>query len=265
MHYGRLCRRASDAADAVRSAIPTGLIVLSRRSSKGEAGSRTQNRRRYKVAVTFMSFSLIIFDYDGVLVDSLGDAILIGAEFCRSVSHDRVPTKETIEALDILTYSELARSIGLSNEQAERFSLYVFERFQAISPTMAFFPEIESLLHRMASKNIAIVSGNAKNVISAKLAAHELAGTITCIFGALEPGDKAQKIIHACSHFGVDVEQSCMIGDSVSDIRYAKRTGVQSIAVTWGWQSRNKLVNENPEFIVNSVQELAALINNGKG
>lgn len=82
-----------------------------------------------------MSFSLIIFDYDGVLIDSLGDAISVGAEFCRSVSHDRVPTEETIEALDILTYDELARSVGLSPEQAARFSSHVFERFQAISPT----------------------------------------------------------------------------------------------------------------------------------
>jgi len=55
-------------------------------------------------------------------------------------------------------------------------------------------------------------------------------------------------------------ELSCMIGDSVSDIRYAKRAGVQSIAATWGWQSQDKLVKENPDFIVTSVQELAALI-----
>ncbi len=207
-----------------------------------------------------MPFSLIIFDYDGVLIDSLDDAISAGAEFCRSLSHDRVPTKETIEALDIVTYDEMARAVGLSPEQAERFSAHVFERFQAISPTMSFFPEIESLLHRIALKNTAIVSGNAKNVISAKLAVHDLAEKITCIFGALEPGDKAEKILNVCSHFGVDAGSSCMIGDSVSDIRYAKRAGVQSIAATWGWQSWKKLVKADPDFTVNSVQELAALI-----
>ena len=54
-----------------------------------------------------MPFSLIFFDYDGVLIDSLGDAISVGGDFCRSISHDRVPTKETIGALDIMTYYEL--------------------------------------------------------------------------------------------------------------------------------------------------------------
>ena len=207
-----------------------------------------------------MSFSLIIFDYDGVLIDSLSDAISAVEEFCRSVSHDRVPIKEIIRSIDIMTYSEIARSIGLSPEQTERFSSHLFDRFQDIGPSMAFFPGIESLLHQISSKNIAIVSGNAKHVISAKLAAHGLAEKITCIFGAFEPGDKAEKIRNVCNHFGVDAGLSCMIGDSVSDIRYAKRAGVRSIAATWGWQSRDRLIREKPDFIVNSVQELSILL-----
>ena len=118
-----------------------------------------------------MSFTLIIFDYDGVLIDSLDNAISVGAEFCRSIPHNHMPTRETIE-----------------------------------------------------------------------------------------PGDKAKKILGACNYFGVDPGLARMIGDTVSDIRYAKRAGVQSIAVTWGWQSRDRLVKEDPDFIVNSVQELADLI-----
>jgi phosphoglycolate phosphatase-like HAD superfamily hydrolase len=130
----------------------------------------------------------------------------------------------------------------------------------AVGPSMAFFPGIETLLHRIASRNIAIVSGNARSVIYAKLAAHALADKITCIFGAFEPGDKAEKICDACNHFEVDAGLSCMIGDSASDIRYAKRAGVQSIAATWGWQSRDMLVKEDPDFIVNTVHELTALL-----
>ena len=207
-----------------------------------------------------MSFELIIFDYDGVLIDSMDDAVSAGEAFCQSISHNRLPTMETIVGLENMTYFELARSVGLPSEQVERFCSYVFERFQALGPAMAFFPEIESLLHRIASKNIAIVSGNAKNVISAKLAAHGLAEKITCILGAFEPGDKAEKIHYACKYFGIDARQACMVGDSVSDIRYAKQAGVQSVAVTWGWHSREKLAKEEPDFIVNGVQELADLI-----
>jgi len=207
-----------------------------------------------------MSFSLIIFDYDGVLIDSLDDALSAGEEFCRSVSHNRLPTKKIIATLENMTYDEIGRSVGLSPKLAEEFSAHIFEHFQANCLSMAFFPEIESLLHGIASKNIAIVSGNARDVISAKLAAHGLGAKITCVFGAREPGNKAAKIRNACNHFGIDAGQACMIGDSISDIRQAKLAGVQSVAATWGWHSRKKLAKEEPDFIMNSVQELADLI-----
>ena len=142
-----------------------------------------------------MTFELIIFDYDGVLIDSLSDAITVGEEFCRSVSHDRVPTKKIIGSLENVTYPEIGRSIGLPPDQIDKFCSHIFDRFQEIGPSMPFFPEIEPLLHRIAAKKIAIVSGNAKKVISAKLAAHKLSEKITCIYGGLEPGDKAEKSV----------------------------------------------------------------------
>ena len=207
-----------------------------------------------------MPFVLNIFDYDGVLIDSLDDVITVSRAFCRSIFHDRMPSKETIGVLETMTYPGLARSVGLMPEQAELFTEYVFNRFQEIGPSMSFFPEIEVLLRRLVSTNIAIVSGNAREVIAAKLAAHELDQRIPCIFGAYEPGDKAEKIRNACLQFGADPRHACMIGDSVSDIRYAKKAGVQSIAATWGYQSRELLAREGPDYIVESVDELTDLL-----
>jgi phosphoglycolate phosphatase len=111
-----------------------------------------------------------------------------------------------------------------------------------------------------AALDIAIVSGNTREVINAKLAAHKRDQYISCIFGAYEPGDKAEKICRACLYFGADPRHACIIGDSVSDIRYAKKAGVKSIAVTWGWQSRDLLIREKPDYIVESVGELTDLL-----
>jgi len=207
-----------------------------------------------------MPFDLTIFDYDGVLVNSLSEAISVGCEYCRLVGHIRLPTEAIITSLEKMTYFDLALAIGLPAREAEKYSLYTFDRFQTIAPSMAFFPGIEGLLRNMVSKNVAVVSGNAKEVIAAKLAAHSLDKTIPCILGALEPGDKAEKIGRACRFFGVDPGRTCMIGDSTSDIHHAKQAGVRSVAATWGWQSREILVKENPDFVVDSVPELSVLL-----
>ena len=209
------------------------------------------------------TFDLAIFDYDGVLVNSLEEALSVGCEYCRSVNHDRLPTETIIRSLEKMTYFDLARAIGLSEKGAKQYSLYTFNRFRTMGSTMAFFPEIEMLLRNLATRNVAIVSGNDREVISAKLFVHSLKDTIPCILGALEPGDKTEKIGQACRFFGVAPGRACMIGDSTSDIRHARQAGVQSIAATWGWQSREKLVGENPDFVVDNVRNLAALLNAG--
>ena len=207
------------------------------------------------------SFDLAIFDYDGVLVDSLAQALSVGCEYCRSVNHDRLPTAAVIRSLEKMTYFDLGRAIGLSEKSANRYALYTFDRFRTIGSAMAFFPGIEMLLRNLATRHVAIVSGNAREVISAKLSTHALADIVPCILGALEPGDKTEKIVRACRFFGVAPGRAGMIGDSTSDIRHARQAGVRSIAATWGWQSREKLVRENPDLIIDSVHDLAAMLN----
>ena len=207
-----------------------------------------------------MPFDLAIFDYDGVLVDSLDEVVQAGNAFCRSVGHACNVSKKIVTNLHPMTYDQLARSIGLPPEKLALFSEYVFNRLQQADAAMPFYPNVKNLLRQRTPGNTAIISGNAREVIKAKLAAHALDGHVNCIFGAYQSGDKADKIEQACARFGVDPGCTCMIGDSVSDIQYAKKSGVQSIAVTWGWQSRETLAGENPDYIVESVAELAVMI-----
>lgn len=207
-----------------------------------------------------MPFDLIIFDYDGVLVDSLEGVINAGQDYCLSIGHGHTLTKEIVTTLKPMTYDQLARSMGLPFDQIEPFSEFVFKRLQQADASIPFFPGIKSMLRNLSVTNIVIISGNSREVIDAKLAVHALDNRVARIFGAYEPGDKAEKIRQACAHFDADPARTCMIGDSVSDIQYAQKAGVQSIAVTWGWQSRDTLSRENPDYIVESVSELAALL-----
>lgn len=207
-----------------------------------------------------MPFDLNIFDYDGVLVDSLNEVINAGQDYCRSIGHGCMLNKEIVATLEPMTYDQLARSIDLPSNRIEPFSEFVFKRLQQADASTPFFPGIKSLLCQLATANIAIVSGNSREVIATKLGTHALDRYIASVFGAYEPGDKTDKINKARSHVNADAARTCMIGDSVSDIQYAKKAGVVSIAVTWGWQSRDVLANQKPDHIVESVDELTTLL-----
>jgi phosphoglycolate phosphatase-like HAD superfamily hydrolase len=50
------------------------------------------------------------------------------------------------------------------------------------------------------------------------------------------------------------------IGDEINDIKAAKQVGVTSIAVTWGFNDRNTLAEQAPDFLVDHPDQLLAAI-----
>ncbi len=50
-----------------------------------------------------------------------------------------------------------------------------------------------------------------------------------------------------------------MVGDAISDIRLGKLAGVRTAAVAWGYQSREALVAEAPDLVIDAPGQLHAL------
>jgi len=50
------------------------------------------------------------------------------------------------------------------------------------------------------------------------------------------------------------------VGDETRDIEAAKAAGFQSVAVTWGYNSKKVLENARPDFIVEDFSALESLL-----
>jgi len=57
-----------------------------------------------------------------------------------------------------------------------------------------------------------------------------------------------------------DLKSTVMVGDKYMDIEAGHNTGIDSIAVTYGFGSEDELKNANPTHLVHSVEELRFLI-----
>jgi phosphoglycolate phosphatase len=67
---------------------------------------------------------------------------------------------------------------------------------------------------------------------------------------------KEEKIAYAIDKYGISKDKTFYIGDTVGDILEAKGAGVRSIAVTWGWHNRDRLVKAAPDYLVETPNEL---------
>lgn len=59
--------------------------------------------------------------------------------------------------------------------------------------------------------------------------------------------------------FGLAVGDCTIIGDSTPDLETARNAGMRSVAVTWGFHDRTRLLAENPNHTVETPAELTAL------
>jgi phosphoglycolate phosphatase len=73
--------------------------------------------------------------------------------------------------------------------------------------------------------------------------------------------DKGEIIAHALDGAGiVDKHQAVMVGDRKFDINGAKQNGIASIAVYYGFGTKEELKSVQPDYRVSSVAELSRLL-----
>jgi len=63
-------------------------------------------------------------------------------------------------------------------------------------------------------------------------------------------------LLFICKELGVDPKDTMIIGDTELDINCGKDAGAKTCAVTFGYRTRELLLAENPEFIIDSYAEL---------
>ena len=62
------------------------------------------------------------------------------------------------------------------------------------------------------------------------------------------------------SENGVSASEVLYVGDSGVDMQTAKNAGVTACGVTWGFRPRTELEAFSPQFIVDSMEEILAIV-----
>ena len=205
--------------------------------------------------------ALVIFDYDGVLADTLDDLIRFGQEACNQLGVKHVVTKDDLSNLEVMSFATYGRACEVPEALIDEFVRISLDLFaKKASPPAIFDGLSEVIQHFSTNHKIAIVTTNSSQNVHAFLTQHGLGSLVHSVYGVDTPGSKAQKISIARERFVENGEAVFMIGDALSDVRAAKEAGVTSIAVTWGHQSLETLMKGSPEYVVNSPHELIGVI-----
>lgn len=195
---------------------------------------------------------LVLFDFDGVIVNSfemcfeLGQAILPGV------------TKERYRSMfDGNIYKALEDYDGVVNRNDKKYFKNYTRELMKLSPVQG----IESQLKKLSDKYpLVIVTSTMELSAKEYLEKFGLDKFFSGINGYEKEASKIKKIITVLEEYKLAPEDAVFITDTLGDMREGSHVGVPCIGVTWGFQKRENLEKGSPPAIVSDAKNLAETV-----
>lgn len=145
-------------------------------------------------------------------------------------------------------------------KEAERLKLFQELQLDKDCPKAAQFSEVVKLIHKCKEKGyfLAVVSSDFPETLLPEVKEYGLQNIFKEII--TDADDKLEPVQQIIRENNLDIVNTFFVGDSNHEIDVARKTGIKSIAVTWGFTSENKLKARNSDYLVHNAQELESVI-----
>jgi phosphoglycolate phosphatase len=201
---------------------------------------------------------LILFDFDGVIVDSLELYEEIARRCLEEIEKPIIKNREDFLSLFDDNFYETMRQkgvdVGAFNRAVERLISQV-----DYNRAVPFF-DLIPVLEKLENENIlVIISSNSLAAIKTIISQYRFDHYFKEILGADFMFSKIDKINYAVEKWNFSREDTYFIGDTLGDMKEAKMAGVKTVGVTWGWHPRERIEKAAADFLFDAPNELLVL------
>ncbi len=212
------------------------------------------------------AIKLVIFDWDGTLMDSVPKIVNCVQGAARLVGLPE-PSPEAARHIIGLSLDPAFHYLYPHSSPDQRQALgdayktYFVEHDDTPAPLFAGADTLIRRLHQ-SGKQVAIATGKTRRGLDRML--HETA--LGEFFHASRTSDEAKSkpdpdmLLQLCAQLGVSPQQALMIGDSVHDMAMAQHAGMARIGISHGAHDHAALSAFSPIAIVSAMDELHAVL-----
>ncbi len=203
----------------------------------------------------------VIFDFDGTLADTLD--IFIAA-------YNKIASRYALDAIDPAQKEflrnfgarELIRKYRISPSKLMTLTRRMRSQLKKEGGSTSFFEGIDTLFQDLKRKGfrIGIVTSNSEEKVKSCLEKWHISSDVDFIHSERNIFGKAKAFSHVLKKYSLSKEEVIYVGDEVRDIEAAHQVGIPIISVTWGFNSKERLAQSQPEHLALRPSEILEIV-----
>lgn len=202
--------------------------------------------------------NLLLFDFDGVLVDSLDVYEKTVTDCLRQIGQPLTRGREEFLELFEGNFYESIVQKGVDMDKFTAASVDILSKidYAAMKP----FDAIRPVLRELATNHpMVVISSNDTPTIAEALRLYDFEGIFQEILGSDFMLSKKNKILYVIEKYHVASDNIYYIGDTVGDMKEGRQAGIKTVGVTWGWHSKVQMTATRPDYLFDHPEDLIQL------
>jgi phosphoglycolate phosphatase len=206
------------------------------------------------------TYKLYVFDLDGTVADTKVDMARALQAAVTAAGFKKPGIDEVVSAIGQGAQKAVQKLTGLGEDEVDPYVDIFMEKYDEFCcDNVTLYPGIKELLYSLKTKgaNIALVTMKFKSAV------HKILKRLDIdIFDAVISFEDAPKrkpnpesLFMLMEKFGASAKETLMIGDSITDLKYAKAAGVDACMHEHGYGRLSEMVPLEPEYMIKDFYE----------
>ncbi len=209
----------------------------------------------------------IIFDFDGVLVDTAKDIATAANFTLKQLGLPEQPLENVRAAIGSGAEAMLRRLLGGLSETYLSQALPIFSQkySEVYRDETELYPGVRKGLERLKSEGIRMsIATNKRGPLT--LGILEKVGMLNYFPVVIGPEaihnrkPHPEALLKILDHYAADSSRALMVGDTAADIQAGQAAGAYTCGVTYGYGSLQEIQKASPDFVVENFDDLVTRI-----
>jgi phosphoglycolate phosphatase-like HAD superfamily hydrolase len=198
-----------------------------------------------------MRYHTLVFDFDGTIADTLGETRRIYNRMAPDYGLRQVEEHE-LESLRHLSLKQLLEHLEIPKRRVPILLSRGTGMMRGNLHQLDLIDGMREVLPKLREKamGFGVLTSNIPANVDAFLRSHGMRESFDFISSTSKLTGKSKHLKAIRKTFSLRPEQILYIGDEIRDIRASRKAGIPVAAVTWGFNSRESLALESPDYLI---------------